>query len=122
MHSLRRGLFFARSTGCLAPKYGLSGYDNDTAESEDMSVSIPVPKNALGFLQSGKLAEAERLCRRALARNPKDAESLHVLGLIAMASGSYSAAACLIGQAIQLAGPHPGMCVSLAGALEKLGQ
>src|SRR5258707_9659896 len=122
MYSLRRGLFLARSTGGLAMKYGLSGCDNDTAASEDMPVSIPVSKNALGFLQSGKLAEAERLCRRALARNPKDAEALHVLGRIAMASGSYPAAACLIGQAIQLAGPQPGLCMSLARALENLGQ
>jgi tetratricopeptide (TPR) repeat protein/SAM-dependent methyltransferase len=55
---------------------------------------------ALASHQAGALADAERRYREVLARVPGHADSLHHLGLIALASGNATGAVDLIGKAI----------------------
>jgi tetratricopeptide (TPR) repeat protein len=52
--------------------------------------------------QSGAFAEAERCYRRILALNPRHADSLQNLGLIALQAGDAATAVELIGQAIAI--------------------
>ncbi len=52
--------------------------------------------------QSGRLVEAETLYRQVLAADGRHADSLHLLGLIALQQGRHDAAVELIGQAIRL--------------------
>ena len=52
--------------------------------------------------QAGRLAEAEQLYRQALARDPRHADSLHLLGVLAYQAGRHADAVALIGQAIRL--------------------
>jgi Tfp pilus assembly protein PilF/2-polyprenyl-3-methyl-5-hydroxy-6-metoxy-1,4-benzoquinol methylase len=55
---------------------------------------------AVGAHQAGRLAEAEGLYRDILAANPKHAQSLYLLGVIALQRGQPAAAVELIGRAI----------------------
>jgi tetratricopeptide (TPR) repeat protein len=55
---------------------------------------------ALQHHQSGRLAEAEALYRRLLAHDPHHADSLHLLGVVALQTGRPSDAVRFIGQAI----------------------
>ena len=57
---------------------------------------------ALRLHQSGRLAEAEQLYRQVLARDPRHADSLHLLGVLAYQAGQLADAVELIGQAIRL--------------------
>ena len=57
---------------------------------------------ALRLHQSGRLAEAEQLYRQVLARDPRHADSLHLLGVLAYQAGQLAGAVELIGQAIQI--------------------
>lgn len=58
---------------------------------------------ALGHHQSGRLAEAEALYRQVLAAEPRHADALHMLGVLAHQVGRNDVAAELIGQAIVVA-------------------
>lgn len=72
-----------------------------------MSHSGAVPfAQALAHLQAGRLAEAEQLCRQILGIQPRNAEALHLLGLVARKAGQDAAAADLMRQAIGL---NPGV-------------
>jgi tetratricopeptide (TPR) repeat protein len=55
-----------------------------------------------GFVhhQSGRLDRAERLYRRALDKDPDDANALHLLGVVAYQTGDIAAALRLIGRAL----------------------
>jgi predicted O-linked N-acetylglucosamine transferase (SPINDLY family) len=74
--------------------------------------------------QAGRLAEAERCYRAALARNPNDADALHLLGMVAHAVKQFDAAAQLIRRAIAVnpsaAMYHNnlGVCLRGSGELE----
>ena len=57
---------------------------------------------ALQHFQVGRLDEAERLFRQVLAVNPRDADSLHLLGVIAYQTGRHDLAADLIRKAIAI--------------------
>src|SRR5512144_2391139 len=52
--------------------------------------------------QAGRLAEAERVYRELLAREPKNPDALHYRGLIAYQTGHYAAAAQMISEAVGL--------------------
>lgn len=52
--------------------------------------------------QAGRLAEAEELYRAILTAEPRHADSLHLLGLIAYEDGRYDMAVEFIGQAVLL--------------------
>lgn len=56
--------------------------------------------HAAQFHHAGRLAEAEQLYRRVLAAQPRHADSLHRLGVIAYQAGQPAAAVDLIGKAI----------------------
>jgi tetratricopeptide (TPR) repeat protein len=57
---------------------------------------------ALQNFQVGRLDEAERLFRQFLAVNPRHADSLHLLGVIAYQTGRHDLAADLITKAIAI--------------------
>lgn len=61
---------------------------------------------ALAHLQAGRLAQAEQLCRQILGIQPRNAEALHLLGLVARKAGQDAAAADFMRQAIGL---NPGV-------------
>ena len=58
--------------------------------------------DAVRHLQSGRLAEAEALCRRLLAREPAHVGALHLLGVMAQRHGRLTEAATLLGRACAL--------------------
>ena len=63
----------------------------------------PAHLEALRHHGAGRLAEAERLYRQILARQPDDATALHNLGLIAMQTGHTPDALQLMARSLQLA-------------------
>lgn len=75
---------------------------------------------ALKHHQEGRLAEAERLYRQVLTRNPTDAPVLHHLGLVAQATGRLQDACELLQQAINC-DPADAVCHNnLANVLRQL--
>jgi predicted O-linked N-acetylglucosamine transferase (SPINDLY family) len=68
--------------------------------------AVTIPKTlelALRHHQSGRLAEAEAIYRQILAVEPRHADSLHLLGIIAHQTGRHDVAVNLIRQAIEVA-------------------
>ncbi len=57
---------------------------------------------ALGYHQSGRLAEAEALYRQVLTQVPANVDALHLLGVLLHHTGRHAHAADLIGQALAL--------------------
>jgi len=72
--------------------------------------------------QAGRLAEAEALYRQILAAQPRHAEALHHLGVIANQVGRHELAVDLIRQAIDISPNNPAACSNLGIALRKLGR
>ncbi|UCG81793.1 MAG: sulfotransferase [Desulfobacterales bacterium] len=58
-------------------------------------------REAIHCYQSGQLSEAEKICDRILEINPRQADALHLSGLIAFQIGDQDKAAARIGQAIE---------------------
>jgi tetratricopeptide (TPR) repeat protein len=77
---------------------------------------------ALRLHQSGQFAEAERLYRQIIARDPRHADSLHLLGVLAYQRGEPRNAADLIGQAIAINDAVPFFHNNRGLALAALGQ
>jgi tetratricopeptide (TPR) repeat protein len=61
---------------------------------------IPELQSALALHQQGQLVEAEAIYRQLLAIQPRNADALHLLGVIAHQNGNHKGADDLIGQAI----------------------
>ena len=57
---------------------------------------------ALEHHRAGRLAEAERQYREILAREPEHADSLHLLGVLALQAGDLGAALTLVERAAAL--------------------
>jgi predicted O-linked N-acetylglucosamine transferase (SPINDLY family) len=79
-----------------------------------------VLKQALSLHQAGRLDEAASLCRRILAKEPKNADALHLLGVIESQKRNLSVAIEWIDRAIQI---QPGNALFLHNhglALQKL--
>lgn len=72
--------------------------------------------------RSGRLAEAESLYRQILAVEPRHAEALHHLGIIAHQVGQNDAAIELIRQAIAMTPTNPGFHSDLGMALLTAGK
>jgi tetratricopeptide (TPR) repeat protein len=71
---------------------------------------------------AGRLAEAEQMYRQILGAAPRHADSLHMLGLLALQAGQAQAAIALIDQAIALH-PSAALChVNRAASLHALGR
>lgn len=58
--------------------------------------------DALRLHQAGRPAQAEPLYRQVLAKDPRDSDCLHLLGVIALESGRAAEAATLVQQAIAI--------------------
>jgi len=72
--------------------------------------------------QAGQLAEAEGLYRKVLAADPRNANALHLLGLIAQQAGRNDIACDLIGKAIGIDATAAAFHSNLAIALKDLGR
>ena len=77
---------------------------------------------ALQHHQSGRLAEAEAIYRQILAVEPRHADALHLLGVIAHLVGRNDVAVGLIRQAIVLNAMVPDFHSNLGEAHRALGQ
>ena len=77
---------------------------------------------ALQHHRAGRLAEAERGYREILRREPEHADSLHLLGVIAMQSGDLPSALSLVQRAVALR-PDAAVCRNNLGqVLDRLGR
>jgi tetratricopeptide (TPR) repeat protein len=85
------------------------------------SASVPT---ARGFRhrRAGAPAQAERACKKILKDDPADGDALHQLGLLAAGRANYEMAATLVARAIEVQGPAPRYCASLAKMLASLGK
>jgi tetratricopeptide (TPR) repeat protein len=72
--------------------------------------------------QGGRLEDAERLCREALAIAPRDAEGLHLLGVLAYQTGRPGPAINMITRAIAINRNEPTYHSNLGLALAQLGR
>jgi len=77
---------------------------------------------AIQHHQAGRLNEAESLYRQILAVEPRHADALHLLGVIAAQAGRHDAAIELIRQAIALAPGVPDFHSNLGAACREAGQ
>jgi predicted O-linked N-acetylglucosamine transferase (SPINDLY family) len=77
-----------------------------------------------GFAQheAGCLGQAEALYRKALEEDPKNAEALHLLGLIAFQRGEFQSATELIERAIPELDDLPEAHLNLGNALREVGR
>ena len=88
---------------------------------------VPVPLDELltlanEFLESGRLAEAERLLHYVLAAIPDTPSALHLKGIVLYRTGHYEAAAELIRRAIELAPGPVAFLRDLCPIYERLGR
>jgi len=72
--------------------------------------------------QQGRLAEARALYLDVLRKQPKHADCLHMLGLVAYQTGDYQRSADLIARAIKLSPRQVALYNNRGLALERLGQ
>ena len=66
------------------------------------TVTQDMLRDALGHHRAGRLPEAERLYQRILAIDPRQADGLHLLGMIEYEAGHYESATDLIRKAIAI--------------------
>lgn len=78
-------------------------------------------QQAVALHRGGQLQAAGALYQRILAQQPRHAGSLHMLGLVALASGAAADAQRLIGQAVEQQPQDAGARVNLALALAEGG-
>ena len=76
---------------------------------------------AQAFNQQGNLAEAERICREILHRQPNNFDAVHLLGVIALQTKHIDRAIELIGRAIALDASSAVAHYNLGKALLELG-
>jgi predicted O-linked N-acetylglucosamine transferase (SPINDLY family) len=77
---------------------------------------------ALGHHQAGRLGEAERIYLQILQADPRHADALHFLGVLAHQIGRNELAVDLIGRAIAQNGQIPAFHNNLGNALKALGK
>lgn len=78
--------------------------------------------SALREHRSGNLTRASEMYQKILRGNPRDAEALHLLGLISSEQGAHELAIALIGSAIEAAGPIPVYCANLGRVFGRQGR
>lgn len=76
----------------------------------------------LALQRAGRLAEAEALCRRVLADQPRHPQALHLAGLTAMLGGDYARAATQLEAAVTAGNTHPACLADLGTALRAAGR
>ncbi len=77
---------------------------------------------ALRHHQAGRLGEAELLYRQILAADPRHADSLHLLGVVAHQVGRHDVAVELIGRAVAVESGEASFHSNLGMALQALGR
>ena len=77
---------------------------------------------ALAHHQAGRLAEAEAIYRQVLAAEPRHADALHLLGVLAAGEGRFDEALELIQKAILLLPVQPIFHMNLGVAYRRLGR
>lgn len=77
---------------------------------------------AVAHHQAGRLQQAADLYQRILAEQPRHADSLHLLGLVAYKTGRLEDAAGLIANAVQQDSTKAPYCFNLGVVLQKLGK
>ena len=77
---------------------------------------------ALQHHQAGRLEEAERLYRQVLALDPRQADGLHLLGVVAHQSGRHDLAVEMIGRAVAINATEASYHSNLGVALKHLGR
>lgn len=92
-------------------------------ETASPAASVPeLTSLAFQHYQAGRLSQAERLYQRALAVDPNDVNSLHLLGIIAHQLGRSDLAITLIGKAITLNPRVPEFHNNIGLACQALGR
>lgn len=79
-------------------------------------------RDAVGHMQAGRKDEAARICRKILTGDPRHAESLHMLGVIALEAGDHAAAIEHLEKAVAIDGAKPAYRNNLGGALTLAGR
>ena len=79
-------------------------------------------QNAIQLHQAGRLAEAEAIYRQILAAEPRHADALHLLGVIALQVGRNDLAADWFCQAVALTPDAPDFHSNLGEAYRKIGR
>jgi tetratricopeptide (TPR) repeat protein len=87
----------------------------------ELGTTSPELSDATGLFRVGRLREAERACRRILARQPKHARALHLLALIADRAGRKADSAELLKRAVACAPDDPVVHHGLANLLLRTG-
>jgi len=77
---------------------------------------------ALQHHQAGRLAEAEALYRQILAVDPRHADALHLLGVVAAQAGRHDVAVELMTKAVTLKPNYPQAHTNLGNALSEKGR
>ncbi len=96
--------------------------DGAPAPQGRMAAVPPLFAEAFGHHQAGRLDEAKRIYQRILAMDPRHADSLHMMGLIAWRTGAFDAAIDLIGKAIAQNGTVAWYHSNLSLALQEQGR
>jgi tetratricopeptide (TPR) repeat protein len=88
-----------------------------------MDSELPPPLDQVpGLCEQGRLAEAEAICRTVLQGAPRNAEALHLLGLVALQRGDPDGAARLIGEAVAVSPDVARYQNNLAAVLNQTGR
>jgi predicted O-linked N-acetylglucosamine transferase (SPINDLY family) len=87
-----------------------------------MATISEILANAVRLHEAGQLQAAERVYRRVLALEPKQADAWHLLGVVAYQVGKYALAVEYIGRAIGLKGTEAAFHSNLGNALRAAGK
>jgi protein O-GlcNAc transferase len=87
----------------------------DDAQNRDLQL-------AFSLHRSGKFADAAKLYRKIIKRNPKEANALHSLGLIEAASGNRAEAVQLMARSLQVQAGNVQFMQNYATVLCQIGQ
>jgi protein O-GlcNAc transferase len=83
---------------------------------------IPTIESAFKYHQSGNLAEAEKLYRQILTKQPDCVDANHLLGVLAHQVGNYEVAIAYISKAIKLNSQNPDFYGNLGEAYRMSGK
>ncbi len=87
-----------------------------------MTADTATIAQAIALHQQGRSAEAASVCREVLAREPRNSEAMHLLGVAAATLGDVPQALALIGAAVQLQPANAAMQTNLGSALAQAGR